>query len=1700
MNKASLEKQSLNENDPNQVEMVMLGAGWRLAETRLGALRKRRVAAREAARAQAWRASWTARMEAGYEAWCARHRSRKPSGARVWRPKATLNTHVTSLAAARNVVMEEVPCVSDEKYAEIDVVPSIVHLPGRSRVAPWVVLSCERAPVGWTDLPWWRDGVAMQPDFGSVSGPDVLVTGCGRKHPRVDPVKLLSDANLRVAAKRKNPSRAEVQEYKRRFGVSPCPQYTARAALVKHENPVASQIENADGRYLEPEWETYCVPKLEWCGLEGWSSPSELGVVYNYFSATVETGAMAEVTVPSGLVSKLGEFWAYKKRDADHANFLVSCDKLRNLLRGLTISAHQSHTAMLYVPMIAYNKYITAGDKVARLVTGQYVGKNTWSSMLAVGAMALASLPVAAAATSGAAAVGVVAGGSSVVALAAGAAWLWLKRPKSNKYRLILPTKVCRSDTPEEMNLTARVSMPATSELNVEKVRDAVKVVGLASDTYLPTVYADNVENQFKALEKRVLAAPPRHDPETVSHFVHWFKDNVKDILGKPKKIESINFDLWLANMRASVPVKRRLRTAKQGLIEHGIDENSVFGPEECHRATSRESFTKFEPILTGTRIKESTKASRLIQGAHPQMTCTVGPWMTALQGCMRKVLDGRSGLMFTSGKTVREVGEFVGKGFESGRKLFDDDVSAFDLSMIEPYARLEVWICQYFHCPRAVAQLMVANISTHGWTSLGWKYSVKGTRKSGDTFTSLMNSILNLAFHLYAFCMERSVSVREALLALNMAAQGDDDIGSHSGPKVDWKKWMGLLGLKATPHYYEHPARIEFCSHFLTRDSLGWTMCPKVGRILAKAGVSLRAPEGKEDGYARMTALSLRSSCASCPPLRAWCDRVLQLTEGCRPEKRIDEPWKMREDVEGVATSETWEHLNERYGYTPEMHSLFELELREMSLGVPVDSPIYNHLCSVDTDGEPDMDVRPYGLDVELKECGPDEDVKECQYFVSGPQFDNSVVVSVVDDAKHRTSVGEIYKRALLSQGIKRGTVGDVEYYVGGKWVHPAHEPLGFDIEVRPRGKGGMFAYAMGFAKPGLWAARIVGEAVVEAGVAKVVDREGTDGDVVFIDTVSMATAARRPTDGLTYWAQHLDPFTEGPMAGTPDGEDLQTVLVSMNGVTKAVKISVMQCPDVASVVMKAWGFPVENLWKLQPGQDGKLCGWADAVSPTRAVEVRAKGFGGASISRSESIMTRVANRAGVLPTSQPWMINRLDPMHDNSVHAGGYPDSNCGMSVPMLFKTTMSVTCPSALSGGQWDCNIVFFPDANIIPYQLVDRVVQGGVFQNGLVTHAPAVGSGNAGGVSMYAVATGGTQTLNTWQQGVSYVPNTIASSPFRTSVAIGGAWRLTALGLEVTNTTAELYKQGTVTCWLQPVSPPETASTITIYDSNTVAATNYFSPFDSVLMPAPPNNIAEANVLGGSRQWAAAEGCYMTARPSSDDLPTINGQCAQALYYDISSSDVGVHAPSSTVTSQDGGAFTVTSVPTTAFNPYHQMGAMFTGLSPQTSFTVNIWAFVEVFPEQLGNVLTPLANPSAPYDEQALRLYAEIIKSMPIAVMLKENGFGDWLADLAGKAVSVVSNVAGFVSRGAAAVQAGVKSWNDSKDGAAGATGGSNVLRDDGVRQDIIAERRAIAKTVARSVARATPKASVALRNQMAMDKLKARAAAAKAKRK
>jgi hypothetical protein len=391
------------------------------------------------------------------------------------------------------------------------------------------------------------------------------------------------------------------------------------------------------------------------------------------------------------------------------------------------------------------------------------------------------------------------------------------------------------------------------------------------------------------------------------------------------------------------------------------------------------------------------------------------------------------------------------------------------------------------------------------------------------------------------------------------------------------------------------------------------------------------------------------------------------------------------------------------------------------------------------------------------------------------------------------------------------------------------------------------------------------------------------------------------------------------------------------------------------------------------------------------------------------------------------------------------------------MMYKSALNVVSKQG-STANWDMNAVFYPDAIPTLVHPVSRYPgTAGAAHTSLWTSTGAP-SGAAGGVTAYQGVAGTNLSMASNFDNVCYVPSTVSTfgGSNVTTVAVQGSWRLSSLGMEIVNTTAPLYRGGAVTVWMQPVAPPIEASTITIVDSSVAPP---YQPLivSNILSPAPPFNIAEANVLGGSRQWAAEEGAYLVARSSSDSIPIINNQLITTAYYPDSPDDTTVYAPywNNVNTGPVGPPTQLTSIcPCTAFNPYNQMGAYFTGLTAQSTFTINIWAFIEVFPDQISNVLTPLAQPSAPYDEQALRLVSELIKSMPVGVMLKENGLGEWLSNIADKAINMVGGVASLVKRAAGAVTTGVEAWNTSGNATLpqmAMSVGSDVLRSDGLRQ-------------------------------------------------
>lgn len=413
------------------------------------------------------------------------------------------------------------------------------------------------------------------------------------------------------------------------------------------------------------------------------------------------------------------------------------------------------------------------------------------------------------------------------------------------------------------------------------------ETVGFDTKHYAPTAFASNKHNEEQALLARVLMDTVE-PTDNLTQCLDWCKRNHRDLFPHMHKVQSVSFSEYLRRSNASPSVKRTLQAAQERLTREGITEDSALTRSQLYRYTYRSSFVKTENDLYTSPLGRKNKAPRLIQGAQAEFIVLVGPWIMALQDLLKRRWNTRnSNLVFTSGVSAEQAAAFICGG---AGPWVEDDLGKFDSTIRRPWCEYEVWLCEKFGAPRAVLDLMRANIATHGSTLHGWRYKCDGTRKSGDPYTSLMNSIINVLSHLYLYCSWTGHSVLSARKTLRMLAQGDDNCMRHlERVQFPWQAGMATLGFESEALYRQRIDQVEFCSCRIYETSGGVVFGPKPGRVLAKMGYVVNPPQHVSQGsLMRGIALGLRRQCNFIPPLRVAVERILEIT-------KADKAWFQR-------------------------------------------------------------------------------------------------------------------------------------------------------------------------------------------------------------------------------------------------------------------------------------------------------------------------------------------------------------------------------------------------------------------------------------------------------------------------------------------------------------------------------------------------------------------------------------------------------------------------------------------------------------------------------------------------------------------------------------------------------------------------------------------------------------------------------------
>lgn len=190
---------------------------------------------------------------------------------------------------------------------------------------------------------------------------------------------------------------------------------------------------------------------------------------------------------------------------------------------------------------------------------------------------------------------------------------------------------------------------------------------------------------------------------------------------------------------------------------------------------------------------------------------------------------------------------------------------------------------------------------------------------------------------------------------------------------------------------------------------------------------------------------------------------------------------------------------------------------------------------------------------------------------------------------------------------------------------------------------------------------------------------------------------------------------------------------------------------------------------------------------------------------------------------------------------------------------------------------------------------------------------------------------------------------------------------------------------------------------------------------------PQTLAEAQILPGTKQWDAKQGCYlvqmmndMTNVPS---FPT----CESALWVvdelsfptptAVTRGNPFMELPSATPENQ-------LAFPGNKRIPYNPKGAVFSGLSHESTFTINYTSIIERIVSSQDPTLAVLATPSPEEDPVAIQLYLQVISKLPIGVVFKDNGLGEWF-------LGVVDSIAETVTSVARPVLGAISGWQQGR---------------------------------------------------------------------
>lgn len=390
-------------------------------------------------------------------------------------------------------------------------------------------------------------------------------------------------------------------------------------------------------------------------------------------------------------------------------------------------------------------------------------------------------------------------------------------------------------------------------------------------------------------------------------------------------------------------------------------------------------------------------------------------------------------------------------------------------------------------------------------------------------------------------------------------------------------------------------------------------------------------------------------------------------------------------------------------------------------------------------------------------------------------------------------------------------------------------------------------------------------------------------------------------------------------------------------------------------------------------------------------------------SPSQSNKIIDAALQTGIISQDGYNWLMMATDPYHDTPItHFSGIPDDNEGMSVCMVINDSVQINKPSSFGASStWNARITVQPTmstADVMPVSYRPNAAFCSVLTPvGRIASVQIDYSEGVNDFNDFGDYIGGSSSQ-------LYVPDS----------QLVGPTKLAGLGVEVIDTTAQIYKQGLISCIDMNQSSVPTAISCAIPSQGTTVP-GFSGVFDAYTVRTPPRNLGDMVKYQPIAQWEAKDGAYAVAQLKSVGTYPANTTFGVPL---LLNEDFAA-GPNRTLTTQRLTALSsqtpitnltqLTPVRLCPLAPLNTKVIMLTGLSPQASYVVRARWIIEKYPNDFEPQILPMVTPTAALDPHALEIYSRVAQGMAPMVPLAWNSSRKWWK-------SVLSDIADTISAG------------------------------------------------------------------------------------